>query len=67
MQEKIEATREEYPILEKGFPLREFYEDTDPFHFPGGYSAVLSRISAAEITNVAQGGSIVPTFVIDAR
>ena len=67
VQEKIEATREEYPILENGFPLREFYEDTDPFHFPGGYSAVLSRISAAEITNVAQGGSIVPTFVIDAR
>jgi hypothetical protein len=67
VQEKVEVTREEYPLLEKGFPLSEFYEDTDPFHFPGGYSAVLSRISSAEITNVAQGGSIVPTFVIDAR
>ena len=67
VQEKVEATPEEYPLLENGFALREFYEDTDPFHFPGGYSAVLSRISTAEITNVAQGGSIVPTFVIDAR
>jgi hypothetical protein len=67
VQQKIEVTREEYPLLQKGFPLREFFEDTDPFHFPGGYSAVLSRISATEITNVAQGGSIVPTFVIDAR
>ena len=67
VQEKIEVTREEYPLLEKGFALREFYEDTDPFHFPGGYSAVLTRISAAEVTNVARGGSMVPTFVIDAR
>ena len=67
VQEKIEVTREEYPLLEKGFALREFYEDTDPFHFSGGYSAVLTRISTAEITNVAQGGSIIPTFVIDAR
>lgn len=66
VQEKIEVTREEYPVLEPGFALQEFYEDTDPFHFPGGYSAVLSRISSAEITNVAQGGSIIPTFVIDA-
>jgi hypothetical protein len=67
VQEKVEITREEYPLLEEGFPLQEFYEDTDPYFFPGGYSAVLSRISAAEVTNVAQGGSIVPTFVIDAR
>ena len=67
VQERVEITREQYPLLEKGFPLREFFEDTDPFHFPGGYSAVMSRISAAEITNLAQGGSIVPTFVIDAK
>ena len=67
VQEKVEVTREEYPLLENGFALREFFEDTDPFCFPGGYSAVVSRISSAEITNVAQGGSIVPTFVIDAR
>ena len=44
-----------------------FYEDTDPFHFPGGYSGVMTRISAAEITNMAQGGSIIPTFVLDPR
>ena len=67
VQERIEAAREEYPLLEKGFPLRDFFEDTDPFHFPGGYSAVMTRISTAEITNVALGGSIIPTFVIDAR
>lgn len=67
VQEKVEIAREEYPLLEKGFPLREFYEDTDPFHFPGGYSAVMSRISTSQVTNLAQGGSIVPTFVIDAQ
>ena len=67
VQKKVEVTREVYPCLEKGFPLREFYEDTDPFHFPGGYSAVMTRVSTAEITNMAQGGSIVPTFVLDPR
>ena len=67
VQEKVEVSREEYPCFEEGFPLRVFYEDTDPFHFPGGYSGVMTRISAAEITNMAQGGSIIPTFVLDPR
>ena len=67
VQQRVDETRDEYPRLEKGFALESFYEDTDPFAFPGGYSAVLNRISSAEITNVAQGGSMVPTFVIDAR
>lgn len=67
VQEKVPVTREEYPALEAGFPLRSYYEDTDPFHFPGGYASVLTRISSAEITNVAQGGSILPTFVLDAK
>jgi hypothetical protein len=65
VQRRVEATRDEYPRLEKGFPLETFYEDTDPFVFPGGYVAVLDRVSSAEITNVARGGSMVPTFVID--
>ena len=67
VQQRIQITREEYPLLEKDFAPQQFYEDTDPFHFPGGYSAVLSRISSAEVTNVAKGGSIVPTFVIGPR
>lgn len=67
VQEKVEVTRETYPALEVGFPLRDYYEDTDPFHFPGGYSSVMTRVSAAEITNMAQGGSIIPTFVLDPR
>jgi hypothetical protein len=65
VQRRVDATRDEYPRLEKGFPLETFYEDTDPFVFPGGYVAVLDRVSSAEITNVARGGSMVPTFVID--
>lgn len=67
VQQRIEETREEYPRLEDGFPLESFYEDTDPFSFPAGHSSVINRVSSAEITNVAQGGSFVPTFVIDAR
>lgn len=65
VQRRVDATRDEYPRLERGFPLETFYEDTDPFVFPGGYVAVLDRVSSAEITNVARGGSMVPTFVID--
>jgi len=67
VQRRVGETLDVYPRLEPGFPLETFYEDTDPFVFPGGYVAVFDRISSAEITNVARGGSIVPTFVIDPR
>lgn len=65
VQRRIGVAVSEYPVLERGFPVEPFYEDTDPFLFPHGYVAVLNRISAAEITNVSRGGSIVPTFVMD--
>ena len=65
VQCRIDVAVSEYPALEAGFPVEKFYEDTDPFLFPHGYVAVLNRISAAEITNVSRGGSIVPTFVIE--
>ena len=65
VQRRIDVAVSEYPVLEAGFPVEEFYEDTDPFLFPHGYVAVLNRISSAEITNVSRGGSIVPTFVIE--
>lgn len=67
VQQRVDEAVTEYPLLEPGFPVATFYEDTDPFVFPGGYVAVLDRISAAAITNVSQGGSIVPTFVIEPR
>ena len=67
VQQRVDEAVTEYPLLEPGFPTATFYEDTDPFVFPGGYVAVLNRISAAAITNVSQGGSIVPTFVIEPR
>lgn len=65
VQRRVGTTLDEYPRLERGFPLETFYEDTDPFVFPGGYVAVFDRVSSAQITNVARGGSMVPTFVID--
>ena len=65
VQARVGETQDEYPRLERGFPLETFYEDTDPFVFPGGYVAVFDRVSSAQITNVARGGSMVPTFVID--
>ena len=65
VQRRVGVAVSDYPVLEPGFPVEKFYEDTDPFLFPHGYVAVLNRISAAEITNVSRGGSIVPTFVIE--
>lgn len=67
VQYRIGEAVDEYPVLEKGFRVEKFYEDTDPFLFPSGYVAVLNRISSVEITNVSRGGSIVPTFVIEPR
>jgi hypothetical protein len=67
VQQRVDEAVSEYPLLEPGFPTETFFEDTDPFVFPGGYVAVLTRISAAAITNVSRGGSIVPTFVIEPR
>lgn len=67
VQRRVGETLDEYPRLEPGFPLETFYEDTDPFVFPGGYVAVFDRVSSAQITNVARGGSMVPTFVIDPK
>lgn len=65
VQRKVDIEVEEYPMLEKGFPKKLFYEDTDPFYYPGGHYAILTRMSTTKITNMKAGGSAVPTFVIE--
>lgn len=65
VQYKVEIEEESYPMLEKGFPRKTFYEDTDPFYYPGGHYAIVTRMSTTKITNVKSGGSTVPTFVIE--
>lgn len=45
-------------------PIKAVYEDIDPFVARGRLGGFLTRLSEAEIVNVARGGSVVPTFVI---
>ena len=64
LQRRVAAHREQYPLDEPGFPLRTFYVDTDPYTFRRRMGGVLTRLSVDGITNVTQGGSLLPAFVI---
>jgi hypothetical protein len=67
VQERVPNHRVAYPALEPGLPDRRFYEDADPFLYDGRVTAVLTRLSETEITNVRlrSGGGVVPTVVLD--
>jgi hypothetical protein len=67
VQKKVPTERVAYPSAEPGAPTKEVYEDTDPFVARGQLGGFLTRLSEAEIVNVARGGSVVPTFVVDGR
>lgn len=64
VQKKVPTERVAYPSAEPGIPIKAVYEDTDPFVARGQLGGFLTRLSEAEIVNVARGGSVVPTFVI---
>ncbi|MCP4381170.1 MAG: hypothetical protein GY798_07085 [Hyphomicrobiales bacterium] len=63
VQMRIPTERVAYPAAEPGIPARAMYEDMDPFVTRGQLAGFLTRLSEAEIVNVARGGSVVPTFV----
>ena len=67
VQQRVPTHRKPYPGAEPGLPIRELYEDTDPFVARGELGGFLTRLSGEEIVNVARGGSVVPTFVVAAR
>jgi hypothetical protein len=64
VQKKVPTERVSYPIAEPGTPAKNVYEDSDPFITRGQLAGFLTRLSEAEIVNVARGGSVVPTFVV---
>jgi uncharacterized circularly permuted ATP-grasp superfamily protein len=66
VQQLLEADRDTYPVDEPGFPLREFYVDTDPYTFRGRMQGVLTRLSPQRITNITAGGSMTPCFLLEA-
>ncbi len=67
LQRRVAAHREQYPLDEPGFPLRTFYVDTDPYTFRRDMGGVLTRLSVDGVTNVTQGGSLLPAFVVAPR
>jgi len=67
VQKRVGAHREAFPRDEPGFPLQRYYVDTDPFVFRRRMGSVLVRLSTEGITNVAAGGSVVPSFLVFPR
>lgn len=66
VQHRIREHHEPFAVDEPGFPVRHFYIDNDPYIFRGKGGGILARLSAeGGITNVTQGGSMVPTFVVE--
>jgi hypothetical protein len=65
VQRRVSSHHELFPRDEPGFPLHRFYLDTDPYTFAGRMGGLLTRLSAeGGITNVTQGGSLIPAFVV---
>ncbi|MGF1470912.1 MAG: hypothetical protein ACFB50_04115 [Rubrobacteraceae bacterium] len=64
VQQRIVAHHEKFALDKPGFPLQDFYLDTDPFMFRGKMVGILTRMSLGGVTNVTQGGSMAPTFLL---
>lgn len=64
VQKRVPTERVSYPSAEPGVPAKAVFEDSDPFVARGQLAGFLTRLSEAEIVNVAKGGSVVPTFVV---
>jgi hypothetical protein len=64
VQKKIGLGKGRYPVAEEGMPLREMYEDVDPFILRNGFSGCLTRLSEDELTNLHIHGALGATFVL---
>ncbi|MDB5308793.1 MAG: hypothetical protein JWO38_2995 [Gemmataceae bacterium] len=69
VQEKVGLPAEPFPTVDGGrLQVSDWLVDTSPFVAFGEFMhGCLTRISAAAPVNVAGGGSIVPTFVVEPR
>lgn len=69
VQEKVGLPAEPFPAFEDGrLQIRDWLVDTSPFVAFGAFMhGCLTRVSAATPVNVAGGGSVVPTFVVEPR
>ena len=69
MQQKVGVPAEPFPWFEAGrLAVRDRFVDTSPFVAFGSFMhGCLTRVSAEAPVNVAAGGSVVPTFVVEPR
>ena len=69
VQRKVGLPREPFPVADGGrVAVRDLYVETSPFVALGEYvSGCLTRVAADAPVNVAAGGSVVPTFVVEPR
>jgi hypothetical protein len=69
VQRKVGLPREPYPVAVGGrVEVREMYVETSPFVAFGEFvHGCLTRVAADAPVNVAAGGSVVPTFVVERR
>ncbi len=69
VQRKVGLPREPFPVVEGGrVAVRDLYVETSPFVSLGEFvSGCLTRVAADAPVNVAAGGSVVPTFVVEPR
>lgn len=66
VQRRVPLHRAGYPTVDAPGARGSYFEDTDPFAFGGQMAGMLTRLSPNEITNVHEGGSVVPSFAIEA-
>jgi uncharacterized circularly permuted ATP-grasp superfamily protein len=69
VQRKVGVPREPFPVADGGrVEVREMSVETSPFVAFGEFvSGCLTRVAADAPVNVAAGGSVVPTFVVEGR
>lgn len=69
VQRKVGLPREPFPVADGSHvEVRDLYVETSPFVAFGEFvSGCLTRVAADTPVNVAAGGSVVPTFVVEPR
>ena len=65
VQKRLAAPRDVYPRIAPGAPVEELHEDTVAYVFDGIPAGLGSRLSRSEITNISQGGSVVPVYAVE--
>lgn len=66
VQERVAAPPQPFPHLSPGAEDVETHVDCCPLILNGRFAGYMVRLSTAEVTNVSQGGGLVPTFVVRA-